>query len=172
MRVSDRKQSYTYPPIYSLGKVVALVIFIVGLIGLPWSLAQLLRLNFIEMSQSLWVEVILVLGFLFAFAGAGIGTNNPPEIRVQPDGLIVEVFLVAHRFIPWRHIVDIRHRTLGLSRIPYADVVVRSGLTLWHAIYALMIGYPGKQAFFIHQDIQGYLELLDTIQHHLESGEG
>lgn len=171
MRVSDRKQSYTYPPIYTLGKVVAFVIFIVGLIGLPWSLVQLL-LNFIEMSKSFWVQVILVLGFLFAFAGGGIGANNPPEIRVQSDELIVEVFLLAHRFIPWRHIVDIRHRSLGLSRIPYADVVVRSGLTLWHAIYALMIGYPGKQAFFIHQDIQGYLQLLETIEHHLKRDEG
>lgn len=172
MKVSDRKQSYTYPPIYSLGKVVALVIFIVGLIGLPWSLVQLLRINFTEMSKSFWVQVILVLGFLFAFAGGGIGANNPPEIRVQPDGLVVEVFLLAHRFIPWCHIVDTCHRSLGLSRIPYADVVVRSGLTLWHAIYALMIGYPGKQAFFIHQDIQGYLQLLETIEHHLKRDEG
>lgn len=159
---------YTYPIAMFLAKIAALIIFMTGLIGLPFSLIHLIRLASNEIASSLWGQILLTLTLFMSVLVGGIGMNNPPQVRVRRDGLVVEIFLLAQRFIPWHDIVEVTYHTYGLTRIPYAVVAVRSGLTVWHTLHAIIIGYAGKQVFIVHGHMLGYRELLDIIEHHLE----
>ena len=168
MTIPNDTKLYTYPRVFLLAKIAALLIFVTGLIGLPLSLLHLLRFASTGIARPLWDQVILALTLLVSFLVGGIGMNTPPEVRLQQDGLVVEVLLLSQRFIPWHDILEIRYHTYGLTRIPYAVVVVRSGLTIWHALHATIVGYAGKHVFIIHGHMKGYPELLETIEHHLE----
>ena len=114
----------------------------------------------------------LALGFIFiSWVAGGAFSTFLPTISVDDNGIQLSAFLILKVRIPWSSIIDVTqvHIGMGTIRTKYT-VVMAKKITLFHYLTGWMYTRTFKPAFLIHEDIDNYKYLVETIRRNKSYG--
>lgn len=110
----------------------------------------------------------LALGFiLISWVVGGAFSTFLPTIGLDDNGIQLSAFLILKVRIPWRLIIDVIPIYIGMGtiRTKYTLVMAKK-ITLFHCYAGWMYARTFKPGFLIHEDIDNYRHLVETIQKH------
>jgi hypothetical protein len=113
---------------------------------------------------------LLVGGCAFVI-GAGTVSTLHTEIIVTNKGMKARVLIIGWVFIPWEDILDIGVVPMPRYNDPSTWRYIRAKkLTCFHRLASLSYGTGTDPVLIIYKRLDGYKELLQTIEEHVGHG--
>ena len=166
-------RTFNYPPSpYWLFKYVGgPIILAMGVAGLLSGIIKLVRI-LCGIRAVCWDDLmVFVLGYLFFVSGGVLATSHP-SLRIEPDGLAVEVFGPFWQKVRWKEIERIRRvapdvrfdERLYQYYVQNYVIDLTRFVTPWHVATILGKSKWWRASLRISEDIEDSDELLDLIQ--------
>lgn len=116
------------------------------------------------------VLLVSILGVYIAFSGPLSLANQFNTIRVNDDGLHIQVYAFRYiwKFVAWKDVQSIKLAP-RLDRWGRSQWLVKvNKLTYWHRIISQYYGCGPEPVFVINSDLDGWDELIEIIEDKLE----
>jgi hypothetical protein len=151
--------------------IPCLSLLLIGIALLPRGIKATLSI-FLESTKEYPTKdaILFIIGPCLVLYGAGVISTLYTEIIITDLGMKVRILIFKWRFIPWQDVLGISPPVLGGSYNVWRLIIVRQ-LTLFHRIVSLVYRTDFKPVLLICSQIQGYNELIRTIEEHVEDTE-
>ncbi|MFT3894141.1 MAG: hypothetical protein QM730_21120 [Anaerolineales bacterium] len=123
-----------------------------------------------EFGNKIVVLLVSILGVYFAFSGPLSLVNQFNTVRVNEDGLYIQVYAFRYvwKFVAWKDVQSIKLAP-RLDRWMRSQWLVKvNELTYWHRIIGQYYGYGREPVFVINSDMDKWDDLVEIIENELD----